>query len=338
MDGGAGEEHTLRANRDSFSRQILRPRALAGLTSVDLSTTILGTRVDVPFFVCPMAYQASVHSDGELATARAAAGAGALAIFSTLSSASLEAIAGASGAGPRWFQLYLQPEMEENRALLQRAQEAGYSAIVLTVDLPILGIRDAQLHHGFALDASPPLGNGAAVLSPQRAAEFTAGGFRLRADAAHGWEVLGELRQHTNLPLVVKGVLTGEDAKAAVDHGARAVIVSNHGGRQLDHAPASLEALPEVAAAVGHRAEVYLDSGVRRGADIIAALALGARAVGVGRPVLWALAVGGESGVREYLAMLREELAVTFALMGRSGPGDTDGSALGSLRRGDPGP
>lgn len=301
---------------------------LSGVDRVDLAASLLGVDVRAPIFVAPMAYQGTVHEEGERATARGAQSAGVVGVFSTLSSFSLEDIARATPEANRWFQLYLQPEVRQSRELVERAELAGYRAVVLTVDVPILGVRDGQSRHGFVVDAIPAVGNGPEVRTPERPHEFARNGYRLRSDASQTWDVLDAIREWSGLPLIVKGVLTPEDARKAVAHGARAVIVSNHGGRQLDGAPASLEALPAIVAAVGDRAEVYLDSGVRRGSDVAIALALGARAVGVGRPVLWALAAGGEAGVARYLELLQEELAVTLALLGRASVRSLDRDSL----------
>ncbi len=334
IQGGAGEEATLAANREAFRRWTLMPRALVDVSELDLSTEILGQRVHAPFFVAPTAYQGKVHPDGELATARAAAHEGCLAVFSTLASRSLEEIASGSGAAPRWFQLYLQPDFEISRSLVRRAERAGYGALVVTVDAPVLGVRDRQASAGFAIDASLPVGNGHDVVPPPRAASFQGDRYRLRSEAASTWEILDDLRGVTRLPIVVKGILTADDARRCADHGARAVIVSNHGGRQLDGAPASLDVLPEIVEAVGSRVEVLMDGGVRRARDVLVALAFGARAVGLGRPVLWALAADGEAGVRRYLSLLGSELATCLALVGRPKLGDIDRSLLRPSPRG----
>ncbi|MCI4373417.1 MAG: alpha-hydroxy-acid oxidizing protein [Thermoplasmata archaeon] len=332
VQGGAAEEITLRDNRAAFHRRTLRPRVLVDVTELDPTTTILGNAVRAPYFVCPTAYHGSIHPDAEMGTARAASAAGILAAFSTLSSASLEEIAAAAPAGPRWFQLYLQPEFSATRRLVERAVGAGYSAIVLTVDLPVLANRDRQAHGGFALAAWPPLGNGADISAPARGFGTLEDHFTLRPDTGVGWEIIDRLRALSDLPIVVKGILTADDASRAVEHGARAVIVSNHGGRQLDGAPASLDALPEVVAAVGSRAEVYLDGGVRRGSDIVMALGLGARAVGIGRPILWGLGAEGERGVRRVLSLLMTDLLTTMALTGRRRISEIDASVLGPMR------
>jgi len=317
VQGGAGEERTLRANRSAFHRWTLRPRALVDVSAVDLHTSILGAEVRAPIFISPMAYHAQVHPEGEPGVARAASEAGILATYSTLSSFSIEEIARASGSGARWFQLYLQPDFEVSRRLVERAERAGYSALMLTVDTPVLGVRDRQARGGFAIDSTVPIGNGSDVVPPSRSPLEQGRFYRLRSEAGSTWDVLEELQSITRLPWVVKGVLTPEDALEAARHGAKAIVVSNHGGRQLDGAPATLSVLPEVVEAVGSQVEVYLDGGVRRGSDILVALALGAKAVGIGRPVLWALAVGGGDEVNRYLGLLKTELATAMALVGR---------------------
>jgi len=337
IQGGAGAERTLRANELAFERWVLRTRDLRDVRSVDLGTSILAQAVRAPFFVAPSAYHGEVHRGGERATAAAAAALGVLGVYSTLSSYSLEAIATAAADGPRWFQLYLQPELEASLELVGRAERAGYSAIVVTVDAPVLGARDRQGRTGFALSTTPTLGNGPAVRSPARGPDWDGTSYRLARPPGVTWEALDAVRRSTRLPLVVKGVLTPELARRAVDHGARGIVVSNHGGRQLDLAPAALDALPDVVEAVGGDAEVYLDGGVRRGSDIVVALALGARAVGLGRPVLWALAAGGRGGVERYLQLLGSELANSMVLLGLSDVDEIDRSVVGpapqALRR-----
>jgi 4-hydroxymandelate oxidase len=328
IQGGSGDERTLRANVEAFRRWAVRPRTLTGISSVDLGTTILGRPVSAPVFVSPMAYQAEVHPDGELGVARAARDHGWLAAFGTLSSLSLEQIAKASGLGPRWFQLYLQPDWEVSRRLAERAERAGFSAIVLTVDFPVLAIRDRQARAGFAIDGSVPIGNGADVVPPAREAARDGSTYRLRPEAETTWEVVERLKAASHLPVVVKGILTPEDARTAVQHGAAGIVVSNHGGRQLDGTPATIAVLPEIVEAAGPRTEVYLDGGVRRGTDILIALALGARAVGVGRPILWALATGGGPGVGRYMERLSDELATCLLLAGRASPTEVNRSLL----------
>ncbi|MCI4353567.1 MAG: alpha-hydroxy-acid oxidizing protein [Thermoplasmata archaeon] len=317
VEGGAGEELTASDNHAAFRHWSLLPRHLAGIRSVDLRTSLLGHPVSSPIFVAPTAYQGLVHSTGEVGTAKAASAARTLAMFSTLSSFSMEEIAAAAPTGPRWFQLYLQPDFAATRELVGRAERSGYSGIVLTVDAPVLGSRDRQTRDGVAIRSPVPLGNGPHIVPPARIPQSDGEVFVFPPDATATWEILERLGGITRLPLVVKGILTADDARRAVAAGARAVVVSNHGGRQLDRAVASVDALAAVVAAVGSQAEVYMDGGIRRGSDILVALALGARGVGVGRPVLWALAAGGERGVSRLLSLLQTELAVTMMLTGR---------------------
>ena len=255
-----------------------------------------------------------------------------LTVVSTLSTFSLEAIAAAAPTGARWFQLYLQPEFEGNMRLIERAEKSGYRAIVLTVDTPVLGNRDRQARGGVAIDTPVPVGNGPNVVSPARAPVPDGEHYTLGPETAATWQMLDRLRARSSLPFVVKGILTGGDARQAVDHGARAVVVSNHGARQLDGAPAALDALEEVVGAVGAKVEVYFDSGVRRGSDIVMALALGATGVGIGRPVLWALAAGGASGVSRLFSLLKVDLATVMAVTGRTSVPAIDRSLLGTPR------
>ena len=332
VQGGSGDERTLRRNRAAFEKVRLRPRVLANVSEVRLDSTVLGQPVSAPIYIAPMAYGREIHPDAELGIARAAGSQSLLAMYSTLSSDSLEKIAENSPA-PHWFQLYLQPGSDKNRELVTRAQRAGFSAIVLTVDCPVLGVRDSQARAGFAIDESVPIGNGSGIVPPSRAPSLDQGVFRLRADAAATWDTVDELRRETSLPLVIKGILTEEDTHQAIRHGAKAVVVSNHGGRQLDGAPAALEALPEVVRAARGQLEVYLDGGVRRGSDILAALALGAKAVGVGRPILWSLALQGGPGVGRYLAALKSELATEMALVGRRNLTEVDSSLVSRMVR-----
>jgi 4-hydroxymandelate oxidase len=326
VQGGAGEEHTINANREAFRRRILRQRALTNVETLDLSTAILGEQVAAPFYISPTAYQGLLHPDAEAATAKAASAANVLAVFSTISSRSLEEIALAAPKGPRWFQLYLQPKPETTQSLVKRAEKAGYTALVLTVDAPVFGNRDTTILGGFNV-SSIPLGNGPGVSPPYRP---TPQGdyYKTRGEASATWDVLDELHKMTRLPILIKGILTAEDARQGVDHGVRGVIVSNHGGRQLDQAPASLDALPEVVQEVGSEVEVYLDGGIRRGSDVLIAIASGARAVGLGRLVLWSLAAGGEAGVSRMISLLKEDLATTMALTGRRKISEIDSTVL----------
>jgi len=299
--GGAEDERTLARNRAAFARLLLRPRVLSGLKEPTLTTTVLGQPVTMPVLLAPTGEHCLVYPVGEAATARAAGAAGTVLIVSTASSLPLEVIAAAAD-GPLWFQLYALQDRAATEALVRRAAAAGYRALVVTVDTPVLGRREREIRSGYAVRRSLHRGN------------FPDG--RVPLHAALTWEDVDWPRTPTPLPLVVKGVLRGDDAAQAVAHGAAAVIVSNHGGRQLDGVPATIEVLEEVVQAVADRAEVYLDGGVRRGTDVLKALALGARAVCIGRPYLWGLAVGGQAGVERVLTLLREELATAMYLAG----------------------
>jgi 4-hydroxymandelate oxidase len=303
--GGAGEEQSLAENRAAFRRYQLRPRVLVDVSRIELSATLLGTAIALPVGVAPMAMQGIAHPDGELPLASGAAAAGALYCLSTVSSRSIEEVAGVS-TGPRWFQLYVNNRPQARR-LVERAEAAGYSAIVLTVDLPELGYRERDLRHGFELVG--PWGN-----LPAREHEGLDELLDMRG-VALTWADLAEIRTWSSLPLVIKGILTAEDALLAVEHNADGIVVSNHGGRQLDAVMAPVDALADVVAAVDGRAEVYLDGGVRRATDVLIALALGARAVFIGRPFFYALSLG-EEGVARAFAIVREELELAMALLG----------------------
>ena len=316
--GGAGDEHTLRHNVEAFDRWRLRPRVLVDVGSVATATTLLGQEVSMPVLASPVAHQRMAHPDGELAVARAAAAAETIMCVPTFAMATPAEIAAEAPQAPRWYQLYWHPDREVTRSILDQAREAGCSAIVLTVDLPKLGRRERDLRTGFTLDSDYRMGvygselGDLGMLTPATAAQLV--------DARLTWRDLEWLHEAARLPVIVKGVLTAEDAELAVSHGCAAVIVSNHGGRQLDRAVASLDALPEVVEAVGERAEVLLDGGIRRGADVAIALALGARAVCIGRPVVWGLAANGQEGVRHVLELLRAELELALALLGCASP------------------
>ena len=304
--GGAGTETTLTEAPAAWRAWRLRPHVLRGVTSVDLGTSLLGTPVGTPVGVAPWAYQAMAHPDGELGTARGAAAAGALMAVSTSATTDLAEVAAAEPAGPRWFQLYRLHSPAHTDELARRAGEAGYRALVLTVDLPVLGRRHRDLRTDFDLPAGLRPANHPPAGTAQPAAAIPAWTF---AD-------IDRFAGLSGLPVVVKGVLRGDDAVRCVAAGASAVWVSTHGGRQADPAIASAEALPEVVAAVGDEVEVYADGGVRTGADVLTALALGARAVFVGRPAIWGLATGGADGVARVIGGLTGELAHTMALCG----------------------
>ncbi len=315
--GGAGDEWSLRENRESFRRWVLRPRVLIDVSERDTSTTVLGSPVRFPVLVAPTALQRLADPEGELATARAAASAGTVMVLSTIASASIEEVAEAAPDGARWFQLYVHRDRELSEELVHRAASAGYRALMLTVDTPLLGIRDRDSRNRFATPSDIGLSNLAGRFVPE--VEGGSGLFayvQSQQDPSVTWDDVAWLRTLSDLPIVLKGIVTEEDARLAVEAGVDAIVVSNHGGRQLDGTIATLDALPEVVAAVEGRCEVYLDGGVRRGPDVLKALALGARAVLVGRPVLWGLAVGGERGVGHVLHLLRQDFDVAMAIAG----------------------
>jgi 4-hydroxymandelate oxidase len=315
--GGAGDEWTLRENEAAFGRWVLRPRVLVDVSAVTTSTTVLGTEIAMPILVAPTAFHRLCHPDGELATARAAAAAGTIMCLSTLATAGAAEVAEATPEAPRWYQLYWHPDRGLTRAIVEEAAEAGFTAIVLTVDLPVLGNRERDLRTGFTLpdDIVPAFARTAAYASTQGSQVL---GWTV--DPSLTWDDLEWLRSLSDLPLLVKGVLTAEDALLAVEHGCAGVVVSNHGGRQLDGVPASLDALPEIVEAVADRCEVLVDGGVRRGTDVVKARALGAKAVLVGRAVLWGLTHDGQAGVERVLGLLRAETELALALVGCPSP------------------
>jgi (S)-2-hydroxy-acid oxidase len=294
--GGAGDEWTLAENRRAFDRWVIRPRMLTGALPVDPSTELLGTRVASPVLVAPWAYQRMAHTDGELATARAAAREGTIMVVSSTAVDFLEDVAAASDAAT-WWQLYVYEDRDVTAEMLRRVHASGYGAICFTVDLPIVGLRHRDERNAFVMPIGLPVSE-------------------LTFDPNITWDDLEWVREHAPLPILVKGILTAEDARIAVDRGADGIVVSNHGGRQLDSVHAGLTVLPEIVEVVGGRVPVLVDGGFRRGTDVFKALALGAAAVMVARPTCWGLAVAGEEGVRNVLRILREELENTMALAG----------------------
>lgn len=317
---GAWDEVTLRDNRNAYQRYKLRPRMLRDVSQRDHHTILLGQPLSMPILVAPMAFQCLAHSDGEIATAKAATAMETTMVLSTLSTRSLEDIAEVCSHQPPWFQLYIHRDRGITKALVQRAEAAGYQALCLTVDTPILGRRERDRRNQFTLPAGMDLANLASMAHltiPQVEGESGLFAYILeQIDPSITWKDLEWLQSLTSLPVVVKGILRGDDAVKAVEHGAKAIIVSNHGGRQLDGAVATIDALSEVVTAVENRVEVLVDGGIRRGTDVLKALSLGAKAVLVGRPILWGLAVGGEAGVRHVLELLQDELDVAMALSG----------------------
>ena len=329
-EGGALDEITLRENTDSWARLKLYYRVLAGVAPRDLRTTLLGQPVSMPIVIAPTAFHKLACPAGEIATARAAKAAGTLFILSSLSNTAMESVF-AQAASPRWFQLYVYKDREITRALLRRAEAAGAEAIVLTVDAPGLGTRERDARNSFHLpdglvvENLSPLGKGD---FPKVQGSGLAAYVQANFKQDLGFDDLDWLCGATRLPVVVKGVCRGDDARRAAEHGAKAVVVSNHGGRQLDTAPATSEVLPYVVEAIGDRCEIYVDGGIRRGSDVLKAVALGARAVLVGRPILWGLVVAGEEGALHILQILRRELDEAMLLCGCARLGEIDGTLL----------
>ena len=318
--GGACDELTLRENVAAFARLKLRPRMLVDVSGVSAATTVLGTDVSMPLLVAPTAIQRMCHPDGEAATARAAAAAGTLMTLSTIATATPADVAAAAPGAPRWFQLYCFEDEGVTRALVDQAVEHDYSAIVLTVDAPRAGRRERDLRTGFQVPAEMPMPSVAAAIGGPAA--LTIADVFAMLDLTLTWRDLERIRGLCDLPLLVKGVLTEEDARLACDAGVDGIVVSNHGGRQLDGVAATIDALPEVVEAVEDRVEVFVDGGIRRGTDVVKALALGARAAMVGRPVLWGLATAGEDGARHVLELLGDEIELALLLCGCATPAD----------------
>ncbi|MCC6175346.1 MAG: alpha-hydroxy-acid oxidizing protein [Chloroflexi bacterium] len=352
VDGGAEDETTLRANRLAFQHLTFRPRALVDVSERDQRTTVLGQPVSMPLILAPTGLAGMVWPRGEIEAARAAARRGIIYTVSTHAACSIEEIAEAT-SGPLWFQLYVLRDRDLTRSLVERAKAAGYRALCLTIDVPILGQRERDLRNGATIPPKITVRN--AVDALQRIAwirgvlrgpgitfkNFVGAQVGLGSDPVALWQFIS--RQHDpsvdwddldwfrsiwSGPLAVKGIMTGEDARRAVEHGVDAIIVSNHGGRQLDGLPASIEVLPEVADAVGDRAEVILDGGIRRGTDVVKAIALGARACTIGRPLLYGLAAGGAAGVDRAIEILYNEIDRALGLIGRPRLADVDRSAV----------
>ncbi len=308
FSGGANDEQTLHDNRAAFERRRLVPRVMRDVSSIDMSVELLGRRWPVPIHLAPTALQRMAHPDGELATARAAASRDITMTVSTSASTDLAEVAAIGG--PRWFQAYLLADPGARRALIERALAHGYDALVLTVDVPRLGRRERDMRVSFTIPEGVTIPN-VAIAAGVTAADVASVAFVERLT----WADL-EWLAGFGLPVLVKGILHPDDARLAVEHGAAAIVVSNHGGRQLDAAIAGLDALPPILEAVAGRVPVILDGGIRRGTDVVMALALGAAAVGIGRPVIWGLAVNGEEGVGSVLDLLTAELEMAMALCG----------------------
>ncbi|KAK3745677.1 hypothetical protein QZH41_019005, partial [Actinostola sp. cb2023] len=325
--GGADEEVTLRDNVDAFKRFRLRPRMLRGISQVDLSTTVLGQTVSMPICVAPTGFHRLAHPDGELATARACDKSGTLMVLSIFSTTPIADIVNATPTALHWQQLYILKDKENVKTVIRQAEQSRFKALVITVDAPVMGNRRAISKPGFfqSLGLSPPLIREISHkmnLKPEQ------------LFIKHiNWDSISWIKSLTKLPVIVKGIMTAEDARLAVQHGVDAIIVSNHGGRQLDGVLAAIDALPEVISAVNGQIEVYMDGGVRLGTDVLKALALGARAVFIGRPVLWGLAYQvtyrtGDQGVHKVLELLRRELTTAMILSGCSSVADIPASLV----------
>jgi L-lactate dehydrogenase (cytochrome) len=335
---GAGSEGTMDANREAFRRRRIVPRMLRDVAERDLSTTVLGTAMPAPLMLAPIGVQKAVHPDGELASARAAAAIGVPMIASTASAFTLEEIAEAGGEAPRWFQLYWPNDRELAASFVSRAEAAGYGAIVLTVDTFVPGWKPRDLQQawlpflggvGVANYFQDPVFRAALEKTPEEDVGAATGHFLgIQANPALNWDDLGWLREQTSLPIVVKGIQHPGDACEAVKRGIDAIVVSNHGGRQVDGAIGSLDALPAIAEAAGNDLTILFDSGIRSGADAIKALALGADAVCLGRPYIWGLALEGQVGVETVLKMILAELDLTLALCGYTTPAQLSPDSL----------
>ncbi len=326
--GGSDDEVTLRDNVRAFERYRLKNRVLRDISGRDLSTTVLGQEISMPVMVAPTAFHRMAHPEGEVAVARAAGTADTAMMLSTLSTSSIEEVADAA-TGPMWFQLYVYKDREETKNLVRRAEAAGYKAIVLTVDGQVWGVRERDVKNNFQLPDGLRIKN---VVGADDFPETEGSGLAAYVtslfDQTLSWKDLEWLVGITDLPVLVKGILNAEDAEKAIEHGAAGVVVSNHGGRQLDTAPASVDVLAEIAEKVDSRVDIIMDGGVRRGTDVLKALALGAKAVAIGRPILWGLAADGQAGVERVLDMLRSEIDLSLALCGATSPSEIDRSLI----------
>jgi 4-hydroxymandelate oxidase len=328
FSGAAGDELTARWNHEAYGRIRLLPRCLVDVSRLDTRVSLLGSELAHPILLAPIAYQRLAHPDGEIATARGAGAADSAFVLSTFSTTTLEEVA-AAAVRPLWFQLYIQPDRKRTIELLRRAEAAGYKAVVLTVDAPILGARHRESRIGFALPPGMDKANFRGL--PEATASHRPKGQDIYSgmlDPKLVWRDVAWLRSQTRLPLFLKGILNADDAGRAVDSGASGLIVSNHGGRMLDTLPATMDALPAVVARVAGRMPVLVDGGIRRGTDVLKAMALGASAVLVGRPYLYGLAVGGADGVARVVNILRRELEMAMALTGRTDTASIDASVI----------
>lgn len=316
---GACDEITLSENQRAYDRIFLSPRMLVDVSRRDLGTELFGQRVEMPILVAPTAFHRLAHPEGEKATARAAAKAGTIFTLSTLSTTSIEDVA-ATTDGAKWFQLYVYSDKGVTKSLVQRAEASGFKAIVLTVDSPMLGRRERDVRNGFHLPPDMCVANlmadGFEKLPLKERESGLAAYIATLYNTALTWKDVDWLCSQTKLPVLVKGILRPDDALKAIDHGAKGIVVSNHGGRQLDTVPATITVLPAIAEAVAGKVDVLVDGGIRRGTDVVKALALGAKAVLIGRPLLWGLSLNGEAGVISVLEMLRQELDLALVLCG----------------------
>ncbi|XP_067626556.1 uncharacterized protein [Eurosta solidaginis] len=331
---GAGEQLTLNLNREAFKKIRIRPRCLRDVSNIDIRCNVMGIDLKWPLGISPTAMQKLAHSDGEGANALAAGNVGSIFILSTLSTMSIEEVASVAPNTNKWFQLYVYKDRSLTEKMVRRAEEASFKAIVLTIDAPIFGQRRSDIRNGFSLPSNLRLANFQslqAAAGVQSDGEGTSGinvYVARQFDATLTWKDLAWLVKLTRLPIILKGVLTHEDAILAREVGCAGIIVSNHGGRQIDTVPASIEALPEIVKAVGNDLVVMLDGGIRDGNDIFKALALGAKVVFVGRPALWGLACGGQKGVEEVLNILKKDFEISLALAGCQKLSDISGDMV----------
>ncbi|XP_055700657.1 uncharacterized protein LOC129800361 [Phlebotomus papatasi] len=323
---GAGDEFTLRLNESAFDKIRIRPRYLNDVSKRTTQTRVMGLDLDMPVAIAPTAMQKMAHPEGEVANARAAASAGVLFILSTITTSSIEEIAEATPESDKWFQLYIFRDREITKSLIRRAEKCGFKAIVLTVDNSVFGIRRKDIRNNFSMPSNLKLanfvGDRATGIGNTNDGPGVMEYVKKEYDDSITWEDLKWLVKFTNLPIIVKGILTAEDAVIAVRCGCKGIIVSNHGARQLDGIPATIEALPEIVAAVGHKVTVMMDSGIRQGTDVFKALALGAKLVFIGRPAIWGLTVAGQQGVEDVLRIIKNEFETCMGLAGCSAVSD----------------
>ncbi len=328
--GGAHDEITLRENCDAYKRIFLKYRVLIDVSHRDLSTVVLGNKISMPVMIAPTAFHCLAHTEGELATARAAGDAGTIMILSTFSNSDVEEVV-KSSSQPVWFQFYVFKDREVSKALIRRVENAGCKAIVLTVDAPYLGTREKDVRNSFKLPEGILIKNlipASKEKLPGSKDSALAGYVADYLDPSINWKDIEWIRSVTNLPLLIKGIACAEDALLALESGANGIVVSNHGGRQLDTCRATIDVLPEVVEALQGRMEILIDGGIRRGTDILKAVAMGASAVLVGRPVIWGLAVNGQEGVKSVLDILRTELDLAMALCGCTSIKNINGSLI----------